>query len=132
MKNTLKALADDIAIGLARELRSHQAGGEPAVPGVDDPFVSQIVQEVARRVGNVDSSLPSDRQVLLERLQQVESQLHQIASVVRSAFQEETTAGRTALVGEGSKYQNVEALLKYIQSPDGEGGIKLVIMNFND
>ena len=30
------------------------------------------------------------------------------------------------------KYKNVEALLKYVESADDKGGVKLVIMNFND
>lgn len=33
------------------------------------------------------------------------------------------------------KYENIDALLRYVESPDGAtsaGGVKLVIMNFND
>ena len=30
------------------------------------------------------------------------------------------------------KYKNVESVLKYIEDSDDTGGIKLVIMNFND
>lgn len=30
------------------------------------------------------------------------------------------------------KYKNVESILKYIETPDDKGGVKLVIMNFND
>ena len=31
-----------------------------------------------------------------------------------------------------SKYKNVESLLNYIETKEADGGIKLVIMNFND
>ena len=31
-----------------------------------------------------------------------------------------------------SKYKNVESILKYVETPDDKGGVKLVIMNFND
>jgi len=30
------------------------------------------------------------------------------------------------------KYDNVESILKYVESKDDQGGVKLVIMNFND
>lgn len=30
------------------------------------------------------------------------------------------------------KYKNVESILKYNETPDDKGGVKLVIMNFND
>ncbi len=30
------------------------------------------------------------------------------------------------------KYKNLESVLKYIESKDDKGGVKLVIMNFND
>ena len=30
------------------------------------------------------------------------------------------------------KYENMESVLKYVESPDDKGGVKLVIMNFND
>lgn len=30
------------------------------------------------------------------------------------------------------KYANVESILKYVESKDDQGGVKLVIMNFND
>ena len=39
---------------------------------------------------------------------------------------------KTALKYAKSKYQNVESLLNYIETKEDEGGIKLVIMNFND
>ena len=30
------------------------------------------------------------------------------------------------------KYKNIESILKYVETPDDKGGVKLVIMNFND
>ena len=30
------------------------------------------------------------------------------------------------------KYKNVESVLKYVESDEDRGGLKLVIMNFND
>ena len=30
------------------------------------------------------------------------------------------------------KYENMESVLKYVETPDDKGGVRLVIMNFND
>ena len=132
LKTTLQVLAEDIALGLARELRSHQVVAESTVPKVIDQFVDQVAQEVVGRLGNGDLAVPANAQRLLQRLEQVESRLEKLTSGIRSALQQESVTGPPVPVGEGSKYQNVESLLKYIETPDGEGGLKLVIMNFND
>ena len=132
MKTTLQVLAEDIAVGLARELRSHQAVAEPAAPRAVDQLANLVAQELRTRMAGGDSAVQPNRQVLLKRLQQMESKLEKIGLHLRDTLQEETVSARTSLAGGESKYQNVEALLKYIESPEGEGGIKLVIMNFND
>lgn len=132
MKTTLQALAEDIALGLARELRSHQVAAQPTAPKAIEQFVGQVAQEVAGRLDNGDLAVPAYTQRLLQRLEQVESKLEKLTSGIRSALEEGTVTQPPALVGDGAKYQNVESLLKYIETPDGEGGVKLVIMNFND
>ncbi len=132
LKTTMQALAEDIALGLAREIRSHQVPAQPTAPRAIDQFVDQVAQEVVGRLDNGDLAVPADAQRLLQRLEQVESKLEKLTSGIRSALQEGTVTQPQALVGDGAKYQNVESLLKYIETPDGEGGIKLVIMNFND
>ena len=132
MKTTLQVLAEDIATGLTRELRSHQEPPEPAVPRAVEQFVSMVAQEVRTQMAGGDSEVQPDRQEMLERLQRAESELQKIGLRLRDDLQGETVSARTPLAGGESKYQNIEALLKYIESPEGEGGVKLVIMNFND
>ena len=132
LKTTLQALADDIAIGLAREIRSHQVAAQPTAPKGIEQFVDQVAQEVVGRLDSGDLAVPANAQRLLQRLEQVESRLEKLTSGIRSAFQEGTVTKPPALDGDGAKYRNVESLLKYIETPDGEGGVKLVIMNFND
>ena len=39
---------------------------------------------------------------------------------------------RAPLNDSPSKYRNIESLLRYVESDNTQGGIKLVIMNFND
>ena len=132
LKTTMQALAEEIALGLAREIRSQQVAPEPTAPKPIDRFVDRVAQEVVGRIDNGDLAVPANVERLLERLEKVESRLEKLTSGIRSALEEGTATQTASLVGEGAKYQNVESLLKYIETPDGEGGVKLVIMNFND
>ncbi len=72
----------------------------------------------------------SEQQILLQRLQHVENTLEKIATRIRSGQTDYENGSDTG--GEGSKYQNVDTLLKYVDGAGAEGGVKLVIMNFND
>ena len=163
MQNVIRDLADDIALGLVKEWRRRKA--VPA-PGALDMLVDQIAQESVSRQDNVQTSTFSERQILLRRLEQIESTVDQIVQesvgqqenvqantfseqqiMTRRLQQVENTLEKLAtrlqsgqgkyeagsdLDGEGSKYQNVETMLKYVDGSGAEGGVKLVIMNFND
>ncbi len=126
----LRDLADDIAIGLVKEWRRSKAAPASPAPKVHDMLVEQVAQELVRRQDSARSSTSPERQTLLQRLEQVESTLGKIASRIRSG-QGEYEDGSDC-DGDSSKYQNVESFLKYVDSPGSEGGVKLVIMNFND
>lgn len=58
--------------------------------------------------------------------------------VVQSNNSEEAHASlikgekKVARMNKGSKYKNVESIIKYVETPDDNSAVKLVIMNFND
>ena len=148
MANILRGLADEIALGLAKELREPTIVPMPPASRPRDAFVDQVVQELmnrlgnvgmstdqvvhelVNRLGNVGMSTSSEQQFLLQRLQQVESALEKVAARIRSG--QEESQPRPDLHKERSKYQNVDSLLKYVDGSDADSGVKLVIMNFND
>ena len=130
MEKVLQALADDIALGLAEKLRQRKAVPAPPAPRDGGMLVNQMAQELVNRLGNVQTSNLSEQQILLQRLQQVESTLEKLATRIRSAQGEHVIGSDVG--GEGSKYQNVDTLLKYVDGSGAEAGVKLVIMNFND
>ena len=188
MEKVLRVLADDIAIGLVKEWRRRKAVPVLPAPKVHDNLIERLAQELESREDNIQSSNFSEQEILLQRLQQVESTLEKLATRIRSGQGEyevgsdllierlaqelvsrednvrtrtsaeqqtllqqlqqvESTLGIIATQirsgqeeyeegsdrdGESSKYQNVESLLKYVDGPGSEGGVKLVIMNFND
>ncbi len=128
--NMMRALADDIAFDLANELRRRKAFF--ALPEAQDPpmLVDQIDQEASSHQGDVEVNPTLQQQVLLQRLQQVENTLKVLARQIRKGQMEPDSDAKDG--EEGSKYQNVDTLLKYVDGPGAEGGVKLVIMNFND
>ena len=130
MKNVMRDLVDDIALGLVEELQRRKAVPVPPASGVRDKFIERLAQESVSHLDNVQTVAPSERQALLQRLQQVESTLQILATQIRLGQAESEAESNNG--EEGSKYQNVDTLLKYVDGSGAEGGVKLVIMNFND
>ena len=128
--NMMRALADEIAFDLANELRSRKA--LLAVPHPKTPQLpaNQIDQEALSHGGHVDAGTFSNQQILLRRLEQVENTLQKLAKQIRAGQPEPDSHPGTG--EDGSKYQNVDTLLKYVDESGAESGVKLVIMNFND
>ncbi len=123
----MRVLADDIALGLVEQLQRRKVVSPPRAPAM---FVGEVAEELGRRQDIVQTSAIPEQQVLLRRLQRVERTLEKLAARIRSG---PTEAGLGSDSGEeGSKYQNVDTLLKYVDDSGADGGVKLVIMNFND
>ena len=126
----MRMLADEIALGLLKEWQTPKV--DPVSPAlkIRDLTVDQIAGEPVIQQEDPQTSTFSERQFLLRRLQQVENTLEKLASRIQSGqgeYEAGSDPGR-----EGSKYQNVETMLKYVDGSGPEGGVKLVIMNFND
>ena len=126
----MRVLADDIALGLVEQLQRRKAVSVPRPPRSGEMLLDEVAEELDRRQDIVQTSAISEQQVLLRRLQRVERTLENLAARIRSGPTEtgvESNSGE-----EGSKYQNVDTLLKYVDDSGADGGVKLVIMNFND
>ena len=130
MKNVMQELADDIALGLVEKLQQRKADPVPPAPSARDMLLERFAQESVGRLDMVQTGTPSERQALLQRLEQVENTLQILAAQIRLGQAEPEAESNHS--EEGSKYQNVDTLLKYVDGPGAEGGVKLVIMNFND
>ena len=126
----MRVLADDIALGLVEELQRRKAVPVPPAPSARDMLAQRLARETVSQLDMVQTGTSPEQQVLLLRLQRVEKTLEKLAARIRSAAPE--TADRSNDSEEGSKYQNVDTLLKYVDASGAEGGVKLVIMNFND
>ncbi len=132
MKKGLRVLADDIAIGLAQELRGQRERTRLGRPSIADALVEQVANEVLERLNGGQTSLSFGDESPLERLERVEEKLERLTAGFRGPVLERLAGDESALDGEGAKYQNVDSLIKYMERSESGGGIKLVIMNFND
>ena len=132
MKKGLRVLADDIAIGLAQELRGQRERTRSSRPSIADSLVDRVANEVLERINGGQTSPFFGDESPLERLEQVEEKLNRLTAGFRGPVLERLAGDESALDEEGAKYQNVESLIKYMESSDNGGGLKLVIMNFND
>ena len=132
MKKGLRVLADDIAIGLAQELRGQRERTKPSRPSIADSLVDRVAKEVLERLNGGQTSTYLGDESPLDRLEKVEEKLERLTAGFRGPILERLAGDESALDGEGAKYQNVESLIKYMESSESGEGIKLVIMNFND
>ena len=132
MKKGLRVLADDIALGLTRELRGQRERTRSGKYSIADSLVDRVADEVLERISGSHTSPYIGDESPLERLDQVEEKLERLTSGFRGPVLERLAGDESALDGEGAKYQNVESLIKYMERSESGGGLKLVIMNFND
>ncbi len=88
--------------------------------------------ELTKQLPMATSSHATEGHGVQQRLAALESRIEKLARQSGKPSQADPTTNLPNLKYAKSKYQNVESLLNYIETKEEEGGIKLVIMNFND
>ena len=132
MKKGLRVLADDIAIGIAQELRGQRERTRSSRESIANSLVDRVADEVLERLNGGQTTSFFGDESQLQRLEHVEEKLERLTAGIRGPILERLAGDESALDEEGAKYQNVDSLIKYMESSESGGGIKLVIMNFND
>lgn len=127
-------MAREISHGLINEIEA-QPLPTPAATGVVDLLFQHLADEVVKQI---DTSRQGDLAVeeLGSRLQALETKVGSLLST-RDADDDEDEVNGTGsalpnLKYAKPKYKGVDSVLKYIEGDDDKGGVKLVIMNFND
>ncbi len=132
MKKLLQDMAEEIARGLVQEMGSYRPVAKPASTGIVDLLLPRIAQEVVRQLDSMNSSASSYNEDLEDRLLELGRRRKRQGSRFSDAF---ASPDEDAFPNPGdakAKYKNVESFMNYLESAESEGGIKLVIMNFND
>ena len=148
MRRKMKGLADEIADSLIQELRNRAAAGssDEEVPSPDMadeaaenepdednrtlPVVSQGTSPAVPQAASVEAG-PMDTGIQA-RIGALETRMEALVKSITEGSPRGEGTNLPNLKYAKPKYQNVESLLNYIESKEDEGGIKLVIMNFND
>lgn len=135
MNRALEGVAQDIANTLVQEMAGPLAPANPASSGVVDLLIQQLGEDVVRRLDQVRwGPRPADGG-MEERLLKLEQKLDRLIDGGGDADEDEVSNRTTSfpnLKYAKPKYHKVESLLNYMEKGGGEGGLKLVIMNFND
>lgn len=141
MRQGLKGMAEEISHGLVQEIQSTRALNRPTGQSIVELLLEQLTQEVVRKLeSSTDVASPED---LETRLRLLETKLETLGledspdetEEEEDEDEDEVDAGGASLPNlkyAKPKYKDIESVLKYIESDDEKGAIKLVIMNFND
>ena len=132
MNRALKNVADEISRHIVLDLRNRASEQGDSSGRKPDEMAIEVAQEVTRNLDRPDPESSVDGTNIQERVAKLEKRLVQLARIFGDPSQEEQGANLPNLKYAGSKYRNVDSLLNYIESKDAGGGLKLVIMNFND
>ena len=132
MTRALKSIAQEISLSLVHEVEAGPPSEDSMSSVIVGLLTEQLATEVARDLGTRPRTpMPDDR--LAARLTKLETRLNKLIGADHD--DDEATGGRSSLPNlkyAKPKYKNVESVLKYVESDEDKGGLKLVIMNFND
>ena len=134
-KTRLQSLASDIAAGLAEDLSRPPKRSAPGSPGMADQLLDELVNHVAQAMHVSDEPEQKIAGPVDPGHQDLKRRGVDLDSIDGDDDDDEVHGGRSSfpnLKYAKPKYKNVESVLKYIEDSQDTGGIKLVIMNFND
>jgi len=135
-KPFVKRFKKDISRKWAKELKGN--GRVKGKKGIVDLLVKALASEVAREVRDgdrktarvlKDTLVVSNKGPAAKGLAKADRKL---AKLAKQGHPDDSNANPN-LKYRKPKYKNVESILKFVESKDDKGGgVKLVIMNFND
>ena len=139
MKRALEVMAEEISQSLFRQFQS-PVRSESLGLSVADLVARRLAEEVVTKLRG-DASAEGDNlyQELDARLRSLEARMELLpqlnAPPVNAPPAEQEAGAATSfpnLKYAKPKYKDMESVLKYVEQDQEKGGVKLVIMNFND
>ena len=131
---TLQLVTQDIANALVMEMRDHQAIPMSGSISIVDILLQKLAKNIVELLTEANSSEETSDEDLRPQLRKAQRRLKKLARAGQDDDDELTGTGSSFpnLKYAKPKYKNVDTLLKYVEQDADTGGIKLVIMNFND
>ena len=144
MGKMLKGMAREISHSLTNEIGTPLLARTQETEGISTLLFQYLANEVARQLG-AGSKEVATVQDLDSRLQALEATVGSLVPNEQAGDGDEGVdqdEDEDEVDGKGSsfpnlkyakpKYKDMDSVLRYVDEQDGGGGIKLVIMNFND
>ncbi len=137
MNKALQGVVQEITHGLVLEIESHQCMEKSASVSIIDLLLQQLAKEVVRQLKEANSGKGLSDENVEAKLEKADRKLAKlgITGQDEDEDEDEVTGTRSSfpnLKYAKPKYNNIESILKYIETDEDKGGVKLVIMNFND
>ena len=135
MKKALRGVVQEITHSLALEMESHQYVEQSTSVNVIDLLVQQLAKEVVRQLKETNSGKDLPDENVEAKLEKVERKLEKRGITGQDDDEDEVDGTQSSfpnLKYAKPKYKNIESILKYVEADEDKGGVKLVIMNFND
>ena len=135
MKKALQNLAQEITQSLIQEIEGDRSTRNTRSDSIVDLLIPQLAEEVAKRLDKPAMSRGLSEEGIDERLRKVRERLERVRVDVGTENKPEKAGGETGLPNlkyAKSKYENLESILNYVERDEERGGVRLVIMNFND
>ena len=135
MKKALQEMAQEISQSLMREIETYRTIEGPTSGSFGDLLCQQLAEVVVNQLGDAGLGAGPSYKRLEERLLRAEEKLEKLVTSANHDDEDEKAGTRSRfpnLKYAKPKYQNVESLLNYVEKDGDKGGLKLVIMNFND
>ena len=140
-KSLVSGMARQIRQNLVQEMEPRRTVRRSPTGGIADLLLDHLAEEVLSQL----RADPEEGEIAIDldaRVSHLESLVQQIVRGMGSDADDDDDDDDDDVAGAGSslpnlkyakpKYKDVESVLKYIESDDDKGTIKLVIMNFND
>ena len=132
----VQELAEDVANNLLQELKTLAYKDDPdsarAAEELAEGVGKEVAEDMAEHLLAVSEPTSNTSDGILKRMTTLERKLERLVKKLDGPSQERDKENLPNLKYAKSKYKNVESLLNYVENKEADGGIKLVIMNFND
>ena len=134
-KKALQAIAQDIVDVLELDFVTRQGAQIPASVSIVDLLIQQLAEKVVALLIEASTGGGLSDEGVEARLRKARRKLKETYFNDQDDDEDETTGTGFRfpnLKYAKPKYKDMESVLKYVEQDEDKGGVKLVIMNFND
>ena len=140
-RNPLGAIVQEISQRMADDISSGGPAGQVPSLHIRDLLIQSLADQVVLRLTDKNDSQAAPEDDRLAILRRIESKLMELSDDINGSIEKDDrnqvvlprkARHNTRWDDNGSKYNKIESMLKYVETDEDKNGVRLVIMNFND